>query len=44
MQWLINMFVAVITSTFGDIMDETKHSAFSSTTLVASLNSFGALR
>ena len=29
--WLINLFVAVITSTFSDIRDETKHSAFAST-------------
>lgn len=33
--WLINMFVAVITNTFGSIMDETKHSAFASKTCVA---------
>jgi uncharacterized membrane protein len=26
--WLINMFVAVITSTFASITDETRHSAF----------------
>lgn len=30
--WLINMFVAVITNTFGSIMDNTKQSAFASTT------------
>jgi hypothetical protein len=28
--WLINMFVAVITNTFSEIMVETKHSAFAS--------------
>ncbi|KAM0754891.1 hypothetical protein T439DRAFT_283840 [Meredithblackwellia eburnea MCA 4105] len=31
--WLINMFVAVITNTFGSIRDDTKHSAFASTTI-----------
>ena len=30
--WLINMFVAVITNTFGSIMDNTQQSAFASTT------------
>lgn len=30
--WLINMFVAVITNTFGSIMDNTQHSAFTSKT------------
>ncbi|GAA6051051.1 Calcium-channel protein CCH1 [Rhodotorula toruloides] len=29
--WMLNLFVAVITSTFGDIRDETKHSAFAAT-------------
>jgi len=28
--WLINMFVAVITTSFGDMREETKHSAFAS--------------
>ncbi|KAL8283193.1 hypothetical protein RQP46_005971 [Phenoliferia psychrophenolica] len=31
--WLINMFVAVITNTFGSIMDNTQHSAFTSKTI-----------
>jgi hypothetical protein len=26
--WLLNILVAVITNTFAEIMDETKHSAF----------------
>lgn len=30
--WLINLFVAVITTTFGGIIEESKHSAFSTTT------------
>ncbi|GEM06733.1 calcium channel subunit Cch1 [Rhodotorula toruloides] len=29
--WMLNLFVAVITSTFGDIRDKTKHSAFAAT-------------
>ncbi|GAA5898852.1 calcium channel protein CCH1 [Sporobolomyces salmoneus] len=29
--WFINLFTAVITSTFSDIRDETKHSAFAAT-------------
>ncbi|KAK4699887.1 hypothetical protein P7C70_g6370, partial [Phenoliferia sp. Uapishka_3] len=32
--WLINMFVAVITNTFGSIMDTTQHSAFASSTII----------
>jgi regulatory protein YycI of two-component signal transduction system YycFG len=40
--WLLNILVAVITNTFAEIMDETKHSAFavSSASVYHSLPSY----
>ncbi|GAA5872257.1 hypothetical protein JCM8547_004796 [Rhodosporidiobolus lusitaniae] len=38
--WLFSLFVACITSTFADIRDETKHSAFSKTSIVPQTTKF----
>ncbi|GAA5943198.1 hypothetical protein JCM10213_006241 [Rhodosporidiobolus nylandii] len=42
--WLFSLFVACITTTFGDIRDETKHSAFAPTTVAPSSTTFDDAR